>query len=386
MKKSQLAGFFFLLFLSSCQPAATPEPDDNSLMQQAKTDQRAANTLAAKRLSTNEITAAIHWFKQAASLGDHTALLHALQLQQRLEGKLATAQWLAEFIASNEIKLHAISEQQRHDLGFWLEDDNLPSVSPYISAKGCSVTIQPIASQLAGVKRWQQLSQQWQQDTMLANLPVCFSALQLVDSTVLQCSEQAEQRISCHYQALQPWVNTTTVSQVAVIAGRGKASFNNGIIQLPENATLALLRHEFFHLLGFIDEYKLALPSAEQVCLTDQLYPNIVLNKELTAYLDYWQLAAAEISLTKVDTCAAIGVQAYRIVDSISPMHFYESDMPAVYWLLAEKVLQQPEKIMPVQYYFAYLARQKKQWILWRTYMRQAAELGYADAQQAINL
>jgi hypothetical protein len=383
IKKSQFTGFFVFMLLLGCQPA---EVTDNSLMQQAQTDAKAANTLAAKRLATNELAAALHWLQQAAQLGDTAALAHSLQLQQRLEGKLATAHWLAQAIADQHIQFDALNARQRQQLGLWSENDNLVSVFGYTSPNGCAVTIQPVVSQLAGVERWQLLLQQWQQHPELSSLAVCFSAMQHVDSIELNCTEQSEQRIRCQYQPLQQLITATEVSQLLVIAGRGKASYNNGIIQLPDNATLALLQHEFLHVLGFIDEYPLPLSSAEQVCQSRQIHPNIVLNNNIQAYLAHWQLHLAELNLTAVQSCDAVGIQAYRIVSAINPMHFYETDMPPLYWQLARKALQRPEQIMPVQYYFAYLARQQQDWLLWQQFMQQASNLGYVKAQQALRL
>ncbi|OEY70651.1 hypothetical protein [Rheinheimera salexigens] len=390
-KKSQFTGFFVFLLLLGCQPTDNSSSNDNHLMQQAQTDASAANTLAAKRLASNELVAALKWLQQAARLGDVAALAHALQLQQRLEGKLATAHWLAQSVATKQLKLSSVSELQQQQLGFWSEpsvvtNPSVLTVAGYTSPNGCAVTIQPVATQLAGVQQWRLLQQQWQQHPQLSQLAVCYSALKHVNSTELNCSEQVATRISCQYQALEPLVAKADISQVVIIAGRGKASYNNGIIQLPDNASLALFQHEFFHLLGFIDEYKLAVSSAEQVCHAELIHPNIVLNNQVEYYLQHWQLKGSELELTAVESCNAVGIQAYRIVAAINPMQFYEAKMPAVYLQLARKVLQQPEQIMPVQYYFAYLARQQQDWPLWQQFMQQASKRGYADAQQALSL
>ncbi len=65
-------------------------------------------------------------------------------------------------------------------------------------------------------------------------------------------------------------------------------------------------------------------------------------------------------------------------------MRFYELDLPQRYFVLAQQILTQPEQLMPVQYYFAYLARQQQNWLLWQQYMQQAADQGYTDAIQAL--
>lgn len=380
--KSQLAGFFAFLLLSACQPERSPE---QLLMQQAQTDANAAVQLATKRLASNEHDAALHWFQHAAGLGHNGALAHALQLQQRQQGKLATARWLQNSLKDGVLASSQISDKHRAELGLWAEADNV-TVKGYQSPEGCMLTIQPVVSQQAGVGQWQQLLQQWQQDAALTSLPVCFTPLYVVNSVKLACTEQVTQRIECQYDSLNDLVAQNRFSQLLVIAGRGIASYNNGIIQLPENSSLALLKHEFMHVLGFIDEYQLPAVVAAEVCQLDRLHPNIIIADKVDAYLQYWQLPANDIELTPVDTCKRLNVTAYRVIAERNVMRSYQAQLPALYLQLAQRILAKPEAIMPVQYYFAYLARQQQNWPQWQHFMQQAAAWGYADAQQALQL
>lgn len=381
--KSQLAGFFAFILLSACQPAVDGEA---ALMQQAQTDASAAMTLARKRLANAEYDAALHWMRQAATLGDNQALQHALQLQQRQQGRLATAQWLQQQLDNNTVTASAVSAIQRAELGLW--QGNSLSTAGYQHPQGCQLTLQPVASQQAGVDSWQQLLQQWQNDSQLSQLAVCFLPLHTINSTLLQCSEDSSSLLQCHYQALEELVANGAFSQLVVVAGRGKASYNNGILQLPDNASLALLRHEFMHILGFIDEYQLPQATAQQLCISGKLYPNIIVapaaGANAAAYLQQWQLGAEDINLTAVDSCKHTPLQAYRVVAETNLMRSFELPMPPLYFQLAQQILKQPQQLMPVQYYFAYLARQQQNWPRWQHYMQQASELGYSDAQQAL--
>jgi phage terminase Nu1 subunit (DNA packaging protein) len=381
--KSQLAGFFAFILLSACQPAPDGEA---ALMQQAQTDAGAAMTLARQRLANAEYDAALHWMRQAAHLGDSQALQHALQLQQRQQGRLATAQWLQQQLDSNNVTASSVSAAQRAELGLW--QGNRTSSAGYQHPQSCQLTLQPVASQQAGVDTWQQLLQQWQKDAQLSQLPICFLPLHTINSTSLQCSEDSNSLLQCRYQALEQLVANGDFSQLVVVAGRGKASYNNGILQLPDNAGLALFRHEFMHILGFIDEYQLPVATAQQVCQSGKFYPNIIVtesaNADVAAYLQQWQLDAESISLTAVDSCKHTHFQAYRVVAESNLMRSFELQMPPLYFKLAQHILRQPQELMPVQYYFAYLARQQEDWQRWQHYMRQASELGYSDAQQAL--
>jgi len=355
-------------------------------MQHAQTDASAAMTLARQRLASAEYDAALHWMRQAANLGDGQALQHALQLQQRQQGRLATAQWLQQQLDSNTVAVTSVSAAQRAELGLW--HGNSVSTVGYQHPQGCQLTLQPVASQQAGVDNWQQLLQQWQNDAQLSQLAVCFLPLHTINSTLLACSEDSSSLLQCRYQALEELVANGNFSQLVVVAGRGKASYNNGILQLPDNASLALLRHEFMHILGFIDEYQLPAATAQQVCKSGKFYPNIIVtaagSADAAAYLQQWQLDTQDVSLTAVESCKHTHLQAYRVVAEHNLMRSFELPMPALYFQLAQQILTQPENLMPVQYYFAYLARQQQNWPRWQHYMQQASELGYSEAQQAL--
>lgn len=377
LTKSRFAGFFALVLLSGC----TKAPSQDELIARAHTEPAVAASLARQRLASSEFDSALHFFQLAAGAGDSEALSHALALRQRLHGRLNTALWLEQQWRDGSLLAEAVSQAKRAELGLWSHDK--PQVAAAVASAGCKLTLQPVASQQQGVLRWQQLRSEWQQDKQLSTLPVCFAPLQLINSTALKCSEHSDSRISCQYQALQSLVSGGNFTQLLIVAGRGGASYNNGILQLPDNASLALLRHEFMHVLGFIDEYALADSSAATVCQRGKHYPNLVLQGDSDAYLQYWQQPAT-LQLTAVDTCQAAGVQAYRVIAEDNLMRFYELGLPAEYLALAQHILTKPERLMPVQYYFAHLARQQQDWPLWQQFMQQAAEWGYADASNAL--
>jgi hypothetical protein len=377
--KSRFAGFFAFLLLVGCQPAPDSQSD---LMRRAKYEPAAAISLASQRLAAAEYDAALFWFRQAAELGSQQGLQHALQLQQREQGRLATANWLQQQLDEGRVSATAVSAAQRAELGLW--EQNHTVIAGFLHPEGCKITLRPIVSQQAGVDSWQHLLQQWQLDSQLSKLPVCFLALQTVNSTELACSDDGNSLVQCRYHALNNLVAAGGFSQLLVIAGRGKASYNNGILHLPDNASLALLRHEFMHLLGFVDEYPLSAHSAEQVCQPGKYYPNLIIGTDISAYLQQYQLTVEDIELTSVQSCQLSKLQSYRVVATANLMRSYELELPALYFRLAQQILQQPQQIMPVQYYFAYLARQQQNWHNWQLFMQQASALGYAEAQQAL--
>ncbi|MDX1676933.1 hypothetical protein [Arsukibacterium sp.] len=358
-------------------------------MQQAVTESGAAMQLARQRLGRNELPDALRWFRQAATLGDSDGLNHALQLQQRLEGRLATASWLKQRLENGQLNPALISARQRATLGLWQSAPSVVANSRYQAVSGCSLTIQPVASQQAGVERWQLLKSAWADDAILHQLPVCFNDLIRVNATELNCTEQAAHRINCNYGSLTSQVLAGQFSQLLIIAGQGLASYNNGIIQLPDTASLQLLQHEFMHVLGFIDEYPLSKQAAVKICQPGTYATNLLFDNApatVAAWRRQWLPAATDnaVKLDTVATCQAAGKQAYRVVASVNPMELYQTAMPELYQQLMLRALASPETIMPVQYYFAYLARQQEAWQQWHTLMQLAAGQGYHDAVTAL--
>ncbi|SEA62614.1 hypothetical protein [Alkalimonas amylolytica] len=391
--KSQLAGFFALGLLLGCQPS--PPNPEQALMDAAQTDARAAHRLAQHRLAGQEFDAALRWFEHAWILGQDEAATPSLMLRQRQTGKLATAQWLEQQIQAQRIShqgvdlaalgLWHLHYQQKTNWPYW-QQAGLTDQPGWQPEQGCQLTIQPIAINTAAANQWLKLQAEWQQDNQLATLPVCFRSLQLVSSTELACSEDSDSRIGCDYHQLIPYIRDNQAQQLLILAGRGKASYNNGIIQLPERAELSLLRHEFLHIFRFMDEYALPAAAAAEVCQPDQIYPNILIGKQqLAAYQQHWGRLPDVMELTPVDTCLHSPYQAYRLIAESNSMEFYQLDLPDYYVQLVKQQLKRPELLMPVQYYLAYKARIHGLEADWWRLMQLAEQLGYPDASRLLS-
>lgn len=377
-KKSRLAGFFLLLLL-----ACSPQPPE-----QTKTQAAAKRILqqAIKAEQQGLFSQALPLYQQAVALGDASAVLAVLRLQPEAT-TVGLQQWLLQ---------QPLSQSQLApfwaELGLWQQLNKAqqqelqqPFSGLHYSAKSCVLSLQPVLSNLTSARQWHLLLQQWQQDRQLSSLPLCWLAPVFIDSTALNCSEQATQRIQCHLPALKQQLKGADFHQVLLLAGRGGASYNNGLLQLPEQSSLALLRHELSHAFGFLDEYALLPQVAKAECKPGRVTPNLLFDKnDLTAYQQFWQLEHTEIQLTPVASCNSAALQAYRVVAGDTHMQHYELQMPALYLQLIRKQLQKPELLMPASYYFAYLARQQQDWPAWQHWMQHAARLGYPPAQKAL--
>lgn len=389
-QKSRLAGFFLSL-LTACQPAVVPTVPGQLSFHQAK-------EAMARQLPVKAATL----YRQAAEQGYWPAVPAYLALQQgpaRQHSTEALFNWLQQLAVTQQLSTAAAdpTEQQQlqqlqAELGAWqllpaAQQQQLqqPYLQQFQTVNACALTLQPVLSTLASARDWLGLMRQWQQDPQLSQLAICFKPPQFMDSRDLACSEQAGVRIHCQASALVPVVLQGEATQLVVVAGQGHASYNNGWLQLPVGADLALFRHELSHLFGFLDEYPLSAAVAADECIPGRITPNLVFAKtDVASYLQHWQLAATDIELTAVTTCQQLKQQAYRVVAVDSHLQHYELAMPALYLQLMQQQLQQPELLMPVQYYFAYLARQQQNWPQWQQLMQLAAEAGYPAAIEAL--
>ncbi len=365
-QKGRLAGFFLLL-LTACQPSQTVVP---GALEFAKAQQAIEAQLPIK---------AGEHLAVAIQQGHPDAAIQWLRLTQPAQGPLQQYQQLQQW------------RQQPPDpdsaalLGLWQQQGvATPQLSSEPAPSQCQLNIQPVLTSASAISHWQRFRQDWP-TSAFAKLSLCFLPPAFVDSRALQCSEHAGRRIQCDAQVLQNIVSSGQAQLLMVVGGRGNASFNNGWLQLPENFTPALFRHEFSHALGFLDEYALPASVAAAECQRTDLTPNILFNAaDMARYTAYWQLTGEQLRLTPVATCDAAKRQAFRVIEADSHMQHFELPVPALYIRLMQQQLQHPQQVMPVQYYFAALARQRQDMVSWRQLMQQAAAFGYPAALEGL--
>lgn len=376
--KGRLAGFFLwrhfvvivlsLVLLSACEQPAKNVPGELAF-QQAK--QAQAQGLSSK---------AMELYQQSAQLGYLPAVAARLTMQQPTDSSVALRAWLATLPEALQPSLLHSYQQLGSKLG------PIATASPEVATtRHCAITVQPLVSTELEHSRWLNLADSWQQDDFLSSLQICFLPALKIDAEIIKCSDLPERLLHCDLPALQSQVKVGRFNQLLILSGRGSANFNNGVLLLPTYADLKLLKHEFSHMLGFLDEYALSEEVAKSECLPGRITPNILFSKaDLAQYLRHWQLPEDAVKLTEVATCQRAGQQAYRVVADTSHLQHYEMMVPELYQTLMQKQLSRAAEIMPVQYYFAYLARQDGDWPLWLAQMERAAAFGYPAAQAAL--
>ncbi len=366
--KSRLAGFFLCSVLFACTPPAEPVLGALEF------------TRAQQALRADLPIKATEHLELAIRQGHPAAIAQWLTLTQSRLGPLEQYQQLSAWSAPGVIAEHAAV------LGLWQEKGALlPVLTAGLLQQTCQLRLQPVLTTTVSISHWQLLMTDWPLSDFAA-LPVCVLPPILLDSRQLNCSEQAGRRIDCDAEGLVDIVMQSKAQILVVAAGRGQASYNNGWLQLPENFAPALFRHEFSHALGFLDEYALQPAVAAAECVRTDVLANLLLEPDdVERYAEHWGLVEAELQLTPVDTCLNAGIQAWRPVQQDTHMQHFEFAIPDLYQQIMQKQLAQNQLLMPVQYYFAYLARQQNDMRRWQSLMQQAASFGYPAAHEALH-
>lgn len=365
------ACWLFLFLIAACEEPPRQQPGELSYQQ------------AQRAMANSHFDDALTLFQRSSEFGYVAAVEPTVQLMLRLQvPSHQRARWWNALPESAEKQSAALQ------LGFWDQIEHTQrqsfqrSLNPLQSA-ACVLSVQPVLSDAASLERWRQLQTQWPQQA-IARLPICYETPLLVDSRRLACSDSG--RLQCDLPQVEPQVVQSNAPIWLILSGHGLANYNNGFLLAPVTADWQLLAHELSHALGFIDEYALHAAIAKDECLPRRITPNLLFDKnDLALWRQRWDVEQT-IELTEVESCRAIGKPAWRPVAAITSLQHYEYPFPPLYLTLMEKVLKQPEQILPAQYLLAVLAKQRGDLAAYQQLLTKAAELGYAPAKQALTL
>lgn len=194
----------------------------------------------------------------------------------------------------------------------------------------------------------------WQQHPLAAFIN-CFSVA-TYSPEHLNCETVGTRRRA---QCVLPEQHQTANRSVLFVADDlGIASSQNHSIVLPTNATLSLFAHEIAHWLGFVDEYAMSAEIAENYCAGRYAHPslNVVTTASRTldrdALIDLWKhlpwrfavpdwralgepldtneqrwllgSTDAEVGLYSTATCQQTNRYAWRPVNTMTPMQYYD--------------------------------------------------------------
>lgn len=305
---------------------------------------------------------ALYWLEIAAKNDGESALLLAQRLWAKADYERAKV-WMH---LAKDKKIKAANEYVRLMDAFW--PTNQFQTQLMNTETECTVRIQPIATSLLSMKKIQQHVTDYNNDSRLSELPMCFNRPIWVDDQLLACSGnwRGQQRLGCNLTSLDEKLNPSKFTHLLVVADRGKANVNQGVIYLDLADNYDVLVHELAHLVGFVDEYPLSDAVAEQVCYQGVDAPNLIIKDvggQQNDYTDvesmdlsYWQQFDLPIRLSAARTCNNHLLQAYKPASKLTFMEYYDTAyIPPIYLVMWQSRLVNKEGVVPA---YQYLARQ----------------------------
>ncbi len=218
----------------------------------------------------------------------------------------------------------------------------------------CRQRIQMFATSLSSIERASQLYRQFAGDKRLASLPLCIQPPVWLANNTLKCDSNLDNsgRLGCDLRPLAGAIEQRDATHIIVVADLGKANVHNGAMYLDLSDSYSVMVHELAHFAGFIDEYPLPSPIAQQHC-TQPDAPNLVTDGKLTyapqSTLERWQNVSGALQIAPSKTCEAIGQPAYKPSQQITFLEHHDSGViPGLYLQLWQQQLARPDQQRPI--------------------------------------
>ncbi|WP_199609179.1 tetratricopeptide repeat protein [Flocculibacter collagenilyticus] len=289
---------------------------------------------------------------------------------------------------------------------FWADNTPIDSIPPFLttpsfallekqhvqSSANCKITLQFIAATNEDLAHANLLIKQFKQHQQVGTLPVCFKPSLLVKSSQIACNNRQKQRIQCDAAKLVDLQIDKTVSVVVVIAGKGTANFNNGIIYLNNQDDIRVFIHEFAHVLGFKDEYPWSKEQQQELCVGN--YPKVLgsnvvwMPEHVDSRINPNLLTLPWFKFKKnndyyvTEACNSDGGYVLRPAMDVNFMRFYEESIPPMYLkIMQDKLAQGISDVIPYTISIAKAVKKTGYIAPYLHWLERSAELGFNHAQ-----
>jgi TPR repeat protein len=160
------------------------------------------------------------------------------------------------------------------------EDSEVALPRPISSSTSCAQTLQFIASSLDSVVQAAAFKARFDSDARFNDIPICIKPIAWVPSSVLKCGSSDEMRsngrVNCDLSRLAMILDKPNFTHLVVFADSGRAFVQRGVMYLDRADEYSVFIHELAHFSGFVDEYALSAPLAQQHCSASYA-PNIMI-------------------------------------------------------------------------------------------------------------
>lgn len=298
----------------------------------------------------------LYWMTIAAEQDEQSAFVLAQRLWNARQFEDAQT-WMA--IAAQK-KVAEAKDYLALMRGFW--PDNRFRLPVRSDGMECGIQLQPVATSLSSMRKIRGFISRYQDDKRLSGLSMCFNDPIWVEPDTLSCSAnwRGSQRLGCNLNALDNVLEPNVFTHLLVVADRGKANVNQGVIYLDLADNYHVLVHELAHLVGFIDEYPLSSALAEQVCYAGVDAPNLVIveptsdDQDLAEQNDepldisYWQQFELPIRVSASRTCNNHALQAFKPSGRLTFMEYYDTEyIPPLYIAMWQSRIDNREGVVP---------------------------------------
>ena len=215
----------------------------------------------------------------------------------------------------------------------------------------CQIKLEFVSTGLDTLMHTLALQRQFKADKRLANLPICLK--QPVVDESLSCSENwaGQRRLGCNLSeiALQKQQQALDFTHLVVVAEKGKANVNNGVMYLDLADSYSVFVHELAHFVGFIDEYPVSEALAEQFCHPWLDAPNLIyVPEEQEPDLSKWLKLGHSIQLTPARTCNNASGAVYKPASVLTFMEYHDQQqIPALYLEMWRQRLTDNKHLIP---------------------------------------
>ncbi len=257
------------------------------------------------------------------------------------------------------------------------------------SSPSCLAKIQPFATNLKNLAYFEQLISSEKLEPLSSY--VCFSPVRYVSKRALSCQHENNEAIRCDESIWQSYLpddakDTEGIRFLAVLAEKGGANVNEGILYLDSEDTDEVFFHEIVHLLGFIDEYPLAKNHQRCLSVQEEMFAHNVailpryyqgskqdVRAEILAQLPWakyiksstkiitetsqgWLLGTAgiepqseEVGAFISETCSEQSFIAVKPLKQKTALRYFEEEFPALYLQLLK---DSPERFLMESYQY----------------------------------
>ena len=261
----------------------------------------------------------------------------------------------------------------------------------YLNNQLCENSVQLLATKIENLDKLTELIKETRNHPLAALF--CFNTPRYIPITTLNCITKKDTPIQCNEFVFGDMTPEIEARYIGIMLEQGGANVNKGIFYIDELDNVDVFTHELAHLLGFIDEYE--LPNNHTVCQNSQDKPfshniavlpeyyegeKLIVLQQILKQIPWakyinsetpiiqrvgkkWKVGTPNsystfaehdgenkiTGLYKANTCNKESIVAFKPLNIMTQLHYYEEEFPELYSKIAYKEVSR--FLMPSYHY-----------------------------------